>query len=278
MDYQSRLHLSSVGLNVRNISAMANFYQEILGFEVVSISDQEAHLSMAGGGDLYLIKIQAVTPEAKVSGLYHTAFLLPDRKDLADLFHHLLTEDIALQGAADHGYSEAIYFKDVEGNGIEVYRDKPMDEWDFDDQGRPIGKTDPMDHQGLLALADKNNQPYQLPKGTKIGHFHFSVPQAKEASLDYQYVYQLEDKMTIPSASWIASGKYHHHFAFNQWEIGLEMRQPRQFGLAYAGISLNYPEDLEAIMKRAIERGFKVENQDDQVVITDTNGIVILIQ
>lgn len=277
MDYQSKIHLTSVGLNVRNISAMAEFYHQVLGFEILSIDDREAHLSIAGGGVLSLYKVQS-SSATKVSGLYHTAFLLPDRTALANLFHHLLTEDLPLQGAADHGYSEAIYFKDVEGNGIEVYRDKPMAEWDFDDQGRPVGKTDPMDHEGLLALVEKEDRLYQLPQGTKIGHFHFSVPRAKEASLDYQYVYQLEDKMTIPSASWIASGNYHHHFAFNQWEIGLEVRQPGQLGLAYAGMSLKDEKDLEDIMKRAIERDFTVNRQADQIVITDTNGIAIRIK
>ena len=135
---------------------------------------------------------------------------------MANVFKHLLNLKIPLVGGADHGYSEAIYLEDLEGNGIELYRDKPEAEWDVREDGRIIGVTEELSAQAIYELG-KELDPFVIAEGTRMGHVHLSVKNSREASSFYQESLGLEDKFTIPHASWIASGDYHHHLAVNEW-------------------------------------------------------------
>lgn len=148
--------------------------------------------------------------------LYHLAILLPSREDLANLFKHIAELQIQLVGGADHGYSEAIYLEDLEGNGIEIYRDKPVEDWDIREDGRIVGVTEALSAQEIYEMGRKV-EPFEIASTTRMGHIHLSVRDSQVASQFYQKVLGLEDKFSVPSASWIASGDYHHHLAVNEW-------------------------------------------------------------
>ena len=232
-EYNSRIHLAEVALNVKDLESQTEFYHQLLGLEILNQSEKEVLLGAGGKSLVRLIKTDDISNPKQSYGLYHMALLLPTREDLANVFKHLLDLKIPLVGGADHGYSEAIYLEDLEGNGIELYRDKPVTEWDIREDGRIIGVTEELSAQAIYELG-KELDPFVIASGTRMGHVHLSVKNSQEASSFYQESLGLEDKFTIPQASWIASGDYHHHLAVNEWGgKNLSPREHRMTGLAY---------------------------------------------
>ena len=209
-------------------------------------------------------------------GLFHIAILVPSRPALGAVLKHLLLSGVNLTGGADHGYSEAIYLDDPEGNGIEIYCDKPVEEWDIRKDDRIIGVTEELDANGLLA-SSQNLNTYYLNKETVIGHVHLSVRDAMASSKRYQKIFNLGDKMTIPSASWIASGNYHHHLAFNQWAgPNLAKREKYRPGLNYFTVAFNNPIPFKASLKKAMLHSMPIlEQSDTYYFIEDGDGLRI---
>lgn len=281
MAYNSPLRLGTVALNVQNLDLQSLFYQQVIGLQVLAADDTTVDLGVPELDQPIVRLIKTDLPAERTYGLYHIAILHPNRESLAQHFRHLLSNKVPLQGASDHGYSEGIYLADTEGNGIELYQDKPFDTWQIEADGRIIGTTEAMDAEGLLALAtEPTPQPYQLPSGTIVGHVHLSVKDAVATSQLYQQVFGFDDKLTFPSASFVASGTYHHHLAFNQWAgQNLDKRQAGQPGLAY--LTLTYPtqEALETVHAQAQEHGMViVQHQENSLLLEDSNGIRILVQ
>ena len=232
-EYNSQIYLAEVALNVKDLESQTAFYHQLLGLEILNQSENQVLLGAGGKPLVRLIKTDDISNPKQSYGLYHMALLLPTREDLANVFKHLLDLKIPLVGGADHGYSEAIYLEDLEGNGIELYRDKPVTEWDIREDGRIIGVTEELSAQAIYELG-KELDPFVIASGTRMGHVHLSVKNSQEASSFYQESLGLEDKFTIPQASWIASGDYHHHLAVNEWGgKNLSPREHRMTGLAY---------------------------------------------
>ena len=213
--YQSEISLGEVTLNVHDVVSQAAFYSNYIGFSILSQTDSEAELGLKDSKQVLIRLLKTDLPAKDNYGLFHIAILVPSRPALGAALKHLLLSGVNLTGGADHGYSEAIYLDDPEGNGIEIYCDKPVEEWDIREDGRIIGVTEELDANGLLA-SNQESDAYYLDKETVIGHVHLSVRDAKDSSKRYQRIFNLGDKMTIPSASWIASGNYHHHLAYSQ--------------------------------------------------------------
>ena len=260
---------------MKDLARQTAFYTQILGLLMLSQSEDEVLL---GAGDKPLVRlIQTDRTEAlKASyGLYHMAILLPSREDLADVFKHMAELDYPFVGAADHGYSEALYLEDPEGNGIELYRDKPVAEWDIREDGRIIGVTEELSAQEIYEMGRKV-EPFQIASDTRMGHIHLSVRDSRAASTFYQKVLELADKFTVPSASWIASGDYHHHLAVNEWAgKHLAKREAHLPGLAYYVIQVEKKEDLVAIAERAKEQEAAVTwLTSSELEFTDPDGIV----
>lgn len=245
-EYNSRIHLAEVALNVRDLSGQTAFYHQLLGLEILNQSEKEVLLGAGENPLVKLIQTEDTSNPKQSYGLYHMALLLPTREDLANVFKRLLDLKIPLVGGADHGYSEAIYLEDLEGNGIELYRDKPVTVWDIREDGRIIGVTEELSAQDIYELGQELD-PFVIASGTRMGHVHLSVKNSREASVFYQGSLGLEDKFTIPHASWIASGDYHHHLAVNEWGgKNLATREQGMAGLAYYAVEV---EDKEELLK-----------------------------
>ena len=152
-EYKSHIYLAEAVLNVKNLASQTAFYQQIIGLEILSQTETEVVLGLGGTALVHLIQAQESGEVRKHYGLYHLAILLPTRKALADILKHLTDLQIPLVGGADHGYSEALYLEDLEGNGIELYRDKPVSTWDIREDGRIIGVTEAPRKQDLPGLA-----------------------------------------------------------------------------------------------------------------------------
>ena len=277
--YKSHIYLAEVVLNVQNLERQTTFYHQILGLEILLQTEQEVILGRGEKALVHLRKVQDKTPIRQLYGLYHMALLLPSRQDLADILKHLLEYQIPLVGGADHGYSEAIYLEDLEGNGIEIYWDKPVSEWDIREDGRIIGVTEELDAQSIYELG-RELEPFTIAAGTRMGHIHLSVNNGRAASQFYQAVLGLSEKFSLPSASWLASGAYHHHLAVNEWGgPNLEQRQPDQLGLAYFTAEVTDKEQLVAIHEQAQTKGGRSEwLSSSELLVTDQNGLAFLVR
>ena len=274
-EYKSHIYLAESVLNVKDLASQTAFYQQIIGLEILSQTETEAVLGLGGKALVQLIQTQESGEVREHYGLYHLAILLPTLKALADVLKHLTDLQIPLVGGADHGYSEALYLEDLEGNGIELYRDKPVSTWDIREDGRIIGVTEALAAQDIYELGERV-EPFILAEGTRMGHIHLSVKDSRKSSQFYQKVLGLEDKFSVPSASWIAAGDYHHHLAVNEWGgKGLTPRKQGLPGLAYYVIEVAHKEELLAIAQRAQEVDAPIKwLTSSQLEITDSDGIV----
>lgn len=272
--YNSQFELGLVALNVRDLELQSLFYQQVLGLQVLSQSPNQIDL---GVGQTILVRLIQTEQSGDVSqsyGLYHLAIVLPSREDLGTIFRHLIDNKVPLQGASDHGYSEAIYLADTEGNGIEIYRDLPQGTWDVRSDGRIIGKTEPMDAETIYALGKKADAAYQIPAGSRMGHIHLSVRDSSASSRFYQDILAIEDKFSVPSAAWLASGDYHHHLAVNEWGgKHLQTRTEGMPGLAYYTLVYTDIQAFQATIKRAQTAGLDLHLATQEVAFVDVDGI-----
>lgn len=269
-------HPGAVALKVADLKKVTLFYQEIIGLTVLEVSDKESILGVANTPLLILTLVEEPLPAAKKTGLYHVAFLLPERKDLGNALFHYLSVEAPIIGASDHGYSEAIYLNDPEGNGIEVYWDKPKNEWDIRSDGEIVGITIEMDAAGVIAAADRNWQGF--PKGTKIGHVHLKVANLSETEKFYTEVLGLSLKTNYGNqAKFFATGEYHHHIGTNSWESrNAQAMSKNDLGLNYFNFLVADLDELQRIEQHwqtlAVAYNKDVEGN---LWIMDPNGITI---
>ncbi|MER0123137.1 VOC family protein [Streptococcus sp. ZJ93] len=272
--YHSQIYLGEVALYVENEPQISQFYQNVLGLAVLEETDTEL---LIGVGNEGLVRLLPATQEkSKTYGLYHLALLVPERKDLAAIFKRLMENRISMVGGSNHGYSESIYLEDPEGNGIEIYHDKDMASWDIREDGRIVGVTEELAARELYQDGIYT-EPFQLASATRMGHVHLSVRESQPASAFYQALLGVEDKFSVPTGSWLASGDYHHHLAVNEWSgKHLAPHQKGQAGLAYFTVLVETKEGLLAIHEQAIHLGASVRWLHSRLLeITDTDGLVV---
>jgi catechol 2,3-dioxygenase len=147
--------IGHVHLKVSNLKRSLQFYCDLLGFEITTMYGNDAAFVSAGGYhhhiglNTWFSKNAPPAPKNSV-GLFHTAILYPSRKDLAVIFQRLRNENYPLTGASDHGVSEALYLDDPDGNGVELYCDRPKEQWNYLEDGSIDMFTKPLDIQSLL--------------------------------------------------------------------------------------------------------------------------------
>lgn len=273
--------IKTVTLKVDNLNKLADYY-ELLGLKRLVETEQKITMGSPRSNYPLLIlkKVSNPSPRRKVTGLFHTAFLLPERKDLGNVLYHLLSQQIPLDGASDHGYSEAIYLHDPEGNGIEIYSDKPKAEWDIRPSGRIAGITIEMDADGVLAARDQS-APSLFPEKTKIGHVHLSVADLDETQTFYEKILGMDLKDEFgQQARFFAANGYHHHIGANIW-LGKNLPKPSEtdLGLETFSLVVSSKEEWWIIRKRL--ESFEVniiETSENALAVMDPNGIKIEIR
>ena len=215
-------HVGRVRLQVADLQRSIDYYERVLGFRTVDRIDGAATLT-AQDDDRPLVELRekrgiAPAPRRGAYGLYHFAILLPSRADLGRFVSHIASFGIRL-GAADHWVSEAIYLTDPDGLGIEVYADRPRDQWQV--RGREIAmSTDPLDIESVVS-AGGGGEWTGAPAGTTIGHVHLHVGNLEEGEAFYHAALGL-DKVVwgYPGALFLSAGGYHHHLGTNTWSPG----------------------------------------------------------
>jgi len=242
------LRVGKVVLNVHDLERVSRFYREAVGLHAIA---QDVTSAKLGVGDSVLLELRsepaAQRHAAHEAGLFHTAFLLPSRSQLGSWLKHAAGLRLTLQGSADHLVSEAIYLADPEGNGIEIYADRPRELWTWHD-GVVAMSNERLDLQGLMADAE----PWQnAPAGSTIGHVHLQVGAIPEAEAFYAGLLGFDVTCRYRGGSFFGSGGYHHHLATNIWNSrGAPVRSNPTTGLADVEIIASDSAVLEAIHAR----------------------------
>jgi catechol 2,3-dioxygenase len=216
--------IGRVRLRVSDLGRALELYRDVLGLEVQRDEGTRITLAPPGSaakGELIILEEQpgiARRPTRPVStGLYHVALLVPSRRDLGRSLIRLHQSHYPLRGMSDHAVSESLYLDDPDGNGLEIYADRPRTEWPV--QGGVVQMTvDPMDVAGVMAAGRENPEPGTgLPAGTVVGHVHFTVSRMERAVEFYRDVIGFDVMMRIPSLTAVSAGGYHHHLNLNTW-------------------------------------------------------------
>jgi catechol 2,3-dioxygenase len=254
--------IGRVRLRVRDLDRALAFYNGVLGLERLPPATGDVELSPTGGPPALLALVEdpgAPPRPRRSSGLFHFAVLVPHRRDLARAILHLQAAGWPLQGFADHAVSESMYLADPEGNGIEIYADRPRSAW-TEENGELRITTEPLDLDDLLA-AQGPSEPWRgFPPGTTIGHIHLEVTDLELAEEFYSGAVGFEvTARSYPGARFLAAGGYHHHLATNVWN-GARDRPPRgAAGLIDYRIVVPAEEARAALQARLARAGIAIE-------------------
>lgn len=262
--------LGRTALRVNDLEEMTQFYRDVVGLGVLHHSDTNAILGVEDTPILVLEGDEDALERHKSSaGLFHNAFRVPSREALGDALVRI-QDQWQLGGASDHGVSEALYLTDPEGNGIEMYRDFPRDQWSITDDGRVRMGTYPLDLEPIEAAAEGTPD---VPPETDLGHIHLEVSSLESFRDFYVNVIGFEVQTVLPAAVFVSAGGYHHHIGANTWNDRKEPVGGR--GLSWFEVVLPEAETLEVIRTRITDSRHTVTEMDDGISVTDPDEIEI---
>ncbi|MCB9138764.1 MAG: VOC family protein [Caldilineaceae bacterium] len=266
------LSMGPVSLSVADLERSRIYYTRHIGLRVLDEAPGQLTLGVPDRPLLYLREQPGARIVRHTTGLYHFALLLPSRSELARTLRRLVITETPLTGASDHAVSEALYLSDPDGHGIEIYRDRPRDEWRF--AGDSVRMTvDPLDLHSLLAEAGEENQIVMAPE-TIMGHVHLHV--ADLAAAERFYVDQLGLELMArygPSALFVAAGGYHHHIGLNTWAgVGAPPPPPDAAQLRWATLTLPDARARDATIAQLEAGGVAPEAADGTTVVRDPSG------
>ena len=210
--------IGSLSLTVADLHRSLAFYTRAIGFGVI---EQTPDRALLGAGDSPLLELIEQPGAAEwggdATGLFHFAILVPTREALGKWLRHWINFGLPMPSLGDHLVSEAFYLNDPDGNGIEVYRDRPRSEWTWDGSAIRMA-TDPVDVRGVLAAGDRDGVSFSgLETGTRIGHIHLQVGDIPAARRFYHEVLGFDVTAEMPTALFMSAGGYHHHIGANIW-------------------------------------------------------------
>jgi catechol 2,3-dioxygenase len=271
-------HPGAVHLTVTDLDRSVGFYQDALGLRVHDRDVSTASMGTGGDDLVVLTEEPRARPAGRHAGLYHFALLHPSRPALASALQRLVARRTAIQGASDHSVSEAIYLPDPDGNGIEIYADRPRDVWRTTARGELDLPVAPLDIEDLLSVAPGPTPPVHSDPGLVLGHMHLHVGDVDEAVRFYRDVIGFDVMASLPGASFVSAGGYHHHLGLNNWRgPGVPPAPPGTVGLRHWTLVLDGPEELRAVRARLEAAGVPQEERPDGVAVRDPAGNELLL-
>ncbi|MCF2206419.1 VOC family protein [Halobacterium salinarum] len=262
--------IGRTALRVGDLEEMTGFYRDVVGLSVLRTADTT---SVLGVDDTPLLVLEGTEDTLQrhrsAAGLYHNAFRVPSRAALGDALARI-RDQWQLGGASDHWVSEALYLTDPEGNGIEIYRDYPREDWPIADDGRVRISTEPLDLASIEAAATGGSQ---APSGTDVGHVHLEVSSLDAFRDFYVDTLGFEVQTTVPAASFVSAGGYHHHIGANTWNHRSKPVGGR--GLSWFEVVLPGTEVLNVIRERISDSQYTITARDEGIAVTGPDEIEV---
>jgi catechol 2,3-dioxygenase len=275
MSLPAETRMGPVHLTVSDLERSLGYYRQVVGLDVLEQGAGRASLGADSTELLGLVEEPGAQPSDGYTGLFHFALLVPDRPSLARWLTHAVRDRMPLTGLSDHYVSEAIYLRDPDRHGIEIYADRPRELW----EGR-VGErmtTEPLDVKDLLGEADGDFAG--MPAGTTMGHVHLkvaSIPQTVEFyrdSLGFDLVVE-----RVPQAAFLSAGGYHHHLGANTWEsAGAPPPPVGSAALRHATVVLPSAEARDEAVRRVADAGQEPEATATGTLVRDPSGNAVLL-
>jgi catechol 2,3-dioxygenase len=282
MKIPDKTKIQSIDLKVKDLNRSLSFYSDLIGFKIISQNEENAWLS-ATGEMPYLFKLtedkNAIYRPEGTTGLFHIAVRLPSRKELARVFLRLFDKKVKFQGFSDHLVSEAIYLEDLDENGIELYSDRPKDQWQYK-MGQVEMSTLPLNLNVLTDELDDRNVWNGIHPDTDIGHIHLSVSNLNKAQEVYSMLLGFNiSNSTYPGALFFSAGGYHHHIGTNVWSSKSGKPQPEN-SVGMTGFTIHMPdrksiEDIQLNAKADNLLLAPFDGQKLEITDADKNKIII---
>jgi catechol 2,3-dioxygenase len=266
------LRLGPTHLTVSHLDGSIAFYERALGLQLHARDGDTARMG-AGGEDLLVLVGE---PDAGLggrhAGLYHVALLHDSREELARAVVRLAETRTRIEGAADHGVSEAIYRRDPDDNGIELYSDRPREQWPAPTQpGERVGiYTIALDIPALLKTVEGEPSRALAGPGLRTGHLHLHVGDVPRGLEFYRDVLGFEVMVNLGTAAFLSAGGYHHHLGFNVW-LGRDVKPkpPATAGLRHWTVVLRRAAEVDAVRARVQDAGLPVETHERGFLVRD---------
>jgi catechol 2,3-dioxygenase len=271
------VQLSDVTLRVRDLERVAAFYRDVVGLRVASATAGRVALSAAGEVPALIVlehAPEALPPPRGTAGLFHTAILFPNRPALGAVARRLIERSVEF-GTGDHGVSEALYLDDPEGNGVELYADRAVNEWPAPQaDGQVTMYTKAVDVRALLAIASPAESG-EAPSQTRIGHLHLSVADLAAAEAFFVGVLGFPVRQrSYPGALFLGRDGYHHHFGANVWRSHLAA-VAGALGLARFTVNFSDEAELARVIAAAEAKGYVHGRDAHGAWLRTTDGIDI---
>jgi catechol 2,3-dioxygenase len=267
--------MGPVHLTVSDLERSLDYYRRVVGLDVLEQGSDRAALGADSTELLGLVEQPGAQPSDGYTGLFHFALLVPDRPSLARWMAHAVRDRVPLTGLSDHYVSEAIYLRDPDRHGIEIYADRPRELW----EGR-VGErmtTEPLDVKDLLGEADGDFDG--MPGGTTMGHVHLkvaSIPQTVEFYRDVLGFDLVVER--VPQAAFLSAGGYHHHLGANTWEsAGAPPAPEGSAALRHATVVLPSAEARDEAVRRVANAGQEPEATATGTLVRDPSGNAVLL-
>lgn len=284
---RARIHpetrMGPVHYTVSDLQRMTAFYRDVLGFALLRRERETASL---GASDRELLRLTARRGARRVggtTGLYHTAFLVPTRWDLAHLVRQIAERSVPIHGTSNHGTHLAIYLPDPEGNGIELAWDFPRDVWPMKDGALELESMprEGVDIDDLMSELDRDPSEWRgLAEDTVVGHVHVHVSDLGASERFYHEILGFD--VTMKSASFgglfVSAGGYHHHIGMNIWRgVGAPVAPEDATGLRTFSVLLPDEEALTRVVARLADAGVEAESEDGGALVRDPSGMGVIL-
>jgi len=266
------LRLGPVHLTVSDLDGSIAFYERTLGLRLHDRDGEVATLGTGGEDLLVLVEEAGAAPGARHAGLFHFALLFPTRAELARAVLRLASAGTRIEGASDHGVSEAIYLRDPDDNGIELSVDRPRADWPppRHEGDRVDMFTIALDMKDLIREVEGEGPRDHAGPGIAVGHVHLHVGDVDRGLAFYRDVLGFEVMGLLPSAAFVSAGGYHHHLGFNVW-LGPDVKPlpPNTAGLRHWTVLLASRDELAAVRARVEAAGIETRNHETGFLARD---------
>lgn len=264
------LSLGAAKLTVQNLVSMQTFYADLVGLEIIEQGSDSVTLGQNKNPVLVLIQKNNFTaPGIRDAGLYHTAIVFSERAKLAQTIERVITNRGDLyQGSSDHIATEAFYFADPEGNGLELYFDKPRSDWQFDQTGKPLMGSTYIDERAYINTYKVGNSQSNF---TKMGHMHLKVGSIMQAKRFYVDILNFDIVNESTQTLFVSRDNYHHHIGMNTWQsLGATVRNQNTYGLKSFTIQFHQSDEFTKVINNLKSNNIsfvqlnptKIETQD----------------